>query len=166
MIEIDAKTLIAQMVNFGILLYLLKRFLFKPVGNMLDKRSQTIKGSLEEIEKDREEIAKLRDEYQERMTQLDKDNYRRMQEAIQKGQEAAAEKIALAEKKAGQIVKEAKVNIEREREEALKEVRNVVGDLAIEIASKVMGESYDTKAQTKLITRADCRMAEKSLSRR
>ena len=152
MIEIDPKTLIAQAVNFGILMYLLSRFLFKPIGNFLDNRSQTIKDSLAEIESDREEIVRLREEYQERMTKLDKENYQRMQEAIQKGQEAAAQVVAKSEEKAEQILVETRAIIDREKADALQEVLAEVGNLAVAIASKIVQENYDAKVQKKLIS--------------
>ncbi len=151
MIEIQMKTLIAQMVNFSILIFFLNKFLFSKLGAFLDKRSHSIKNSLDEIEKDRADIARLREEYQERVTQLDKENYQKMQEAIQKGQEAASQLLAKADGEAKQMLDTAREEVVREKEKALREVRSEIGSLAIEIAGKIIGESYNGKLQKKLV---------------
>src|SRR5512136_1154217 len=64
---IDFKVLIAQIINFGILFFILKHFLYKPILNGLDKRKKRIKESLEKAAEIEKRSAESEKEYNERM---------------------------------------------------------------------------------------------------
>ena len=71
--EIDLFTVVAQVVNFLVLVWILKRFLYKPVLGVIARRREGIEKSLAEAEKMRTEAHKLEQEYQGRLTEWEKE---------------------------------------------------------------------------------------------
>jgi F-type H+-transporting ATPase subunit b len=152
---IDPALLIAYLINFVILVFLLRLFLYRPVLNMLGERRQRIRESLEEADKVRQQAQVQRTEFQ-----------RELEEARRTSQEAAAraaeetEKmregiLAEARKEAEQIREQAHQQLEVERQQVMAELRRDVVDLAVELTRRVVGETLavDEQAQRKLIHR-------------
>ncbi len=152
---IDPALLIAYLINFVILVFLLRLFLYRPVLNMLGERRQRIRESLEEADKVRQQAEVQRTEFQ-----------RELEEARRTSQEAAAraaeetEKmregiLAEARKEAEQIREQAHQQLEVERQQVMAELRRDVVDLAVELTRRVVGETVavDEQAQRKLIQR-------------
>lgn len=68
-IGINIPGLISQFINFGVFLFLLTVFLYKPVIKVLDQRAEKIKESLDQAEKAREESAKSGEEVQKALAE-------------------------------------------------------------------------------------------------
>ena len=67
-------TIIAQFINFGVLIFLLNKFLYKPVLKTMEKRREDIKNKIEETEKKLEESEKLKEEYFNKLQEVEKEN--------------------------------------------------------------------------------------------
>lgn len=67
-------TIIAQIINFGVLIFLLNRFLFKPVMRTMEERRQDIKDRIEETQKKLEESDKLKEEYFSKLREVEEEN--------------------------------------------------------------------------------------------
>lgn len=67
-------TIIAQIINFGVLVFLLNRFLFKPVMRTIEKRKQDIKDIIEETQKKLEESDRLKEEYFNKLKEVEDEN--------------------------------------------------------------------------------------------
>lgn len=67
-------TIIAQLINFSVLLFILNKFLYKPVLKTMDKRREDIKNKIEETQNKLEESDKLKEEYFNKLQEVEKEN--------------------------------------------------------------------------------------------
>jgi F-type H+-transporting ATPase subunit b len=148
---INLNFLVAQLVNFLILLALLRLFLYKPVLNMLAERRQRIKEGLEAAEKAKEEAARERAEFEKKLEEERKLAQQRIAEATRASEKAREEIIKRAQEEAREIVARAREDAEKERERILAEARKQVAELTILSTQKVLGRMLDENLQKQLI---------------
>ena len=67
-------TIIAQIINFSVLLFLLNKFLYKPVMKTMEKRRNDIKQKIDDTEKKLEETEKLKEEYLNKLKEVEEEN--------------------------------------------------------------------------------------------
>lgn len=146
--------LLAQFINFILLLLILRAIAYKPILRMLDQRSERIRESMERAEAVKQQAARTEEEFA-----------RRLAEARREGQEivAQAEKIAdrlrqdemeKTRQEVDQLRAKALEDIERERERAVTELRKQVADLALFAAGRVVGRSLDQTSHYRLVDEA------------
>ncbi len=148
---INLNFLIAQLVNFLLLLALLRLFLYKPVLNMLAERRQRIKEGLEAAEKAKEEAARERAEFKKKLEEERKLAQQKIAEATRASEKAREEIIKKAQEEAQEIVARAREDAEKERERILAEARKQVAELTILSTQKVLGRMLDENLQKQLI---------------
>lgn len=148
---IDVSTLIAQLINFAILLLLLRFVAYKPIMKMLDERSGRVKESMEQAESIKEQAAKAEEETAKRIEEAGKEGQKILKQAMEAGEEARLKAQEEAKEEAGALIAKARTEIKHERDEAVEELRKEVADLAIMAAGKVIGRSLDKEAHIKLI---------------
>lgn len=138
---IDWKLILIQAVNFGLLLFVLHRFLYKPVLAIIDARREKIKRSIEHTLRAEEELGKAEAE-----------RIHILQEARLKGDALieGAKKSALGEehviikdahRKASHLLRDAERRIEREREEMVEKTERDVARMAVLAAEKILRTS-------------------------
>lgn len=148
---INLPGLITQFVNFGLLLFILWVFLFKPLQRVLDERRRRIEEGLKASESAQEaadearaqaqaEIQRGREEAQTIVAQA--------QEIAQRMQREAQEN---ARAEADSIVERARQEIQQERDQALAQLRTEFADLTITAAERVIGQAVDRPAHQRLI---------------
>ena len=151
MLDIDHWNFIWAAVNFILLFILLKIFLFKPVKKIMDERTRTIQDDLDAAKKSKEEAEALKKEYEDNIS----DAKQKAQEIIMKAHEdAESEKSAILKKsqeEADQIISDANKTIENERKRVLAQAQTQIADLAIEAASKIIGENLDDEKNRRLV---------------
>ena len=81
--EFDWSTLVLEVINFLILVWLLKRFLYQPVLNMIEKRRQKIEAELAQAAKGQEEAELLKKQYEERLTDWEREKRGSLDELAQ-----------------------------------------------------------------------------------
>ncbi len=148
---INLNFLIAQLVNFLLLLALLRLFLYKPVLNMLAERRQRIKEGLEAAEKAKEEAARERAEFEKKLEEERKLAQQKIAEATRASEKAREEIIKKAQAEAEEIVARAREDAEKEKERILAEARKQVAELTILSTQKVLGRMLDENLQKQLI---------------
>ena len=143
--------LIAQLVNFGILLLVLRLFLFKPIMKVMDERKRKIEEGLNASQA-AAHAAESSQEESRRALELARAEGR---EAIVRAQETAArlstEHEAQARREAESIVERARAEIERERQQAIQSLRAEFADLTVRAAERVVGQALDRTAHQRLI---------------
>lgn len=150
MIDINT-TFIWQLVNFFVLLYLLRRFLYGPVTEMLDKRSNKIESDLEEARKQKEKAAELRKKREQELKEARQKAQKIIDEAEDRGEERAEEIVEEARDEADRI-KERRMNeIEQARQEAADQLRRQVSSLSLQVAGKFLREELDQEKHEDLI---------------
>lgn len=150
---ISLPTLLAQIVNFVILLVLLYIFAYKPFMNMLDQRSNRIKESLAEADKVKAEAVKAEGDFKKRLEVSSKEGQEVIARAIRTGEEARQRAQQEAKQEAQALVERARAEIQRERDEAIGELRQEFADLTIVAAEKVIEKSLDKQAHQQIIER-------------
>ncbi|MFZ3101437.1 MAG: F0F1 ATP synthase subunit B [Desulfitobacteriaceae bacterium] len=144
-------TVVAQVLAFLLLVWLLSRYAWKPLMNMMEQRRMSIESSLAQAAEERQQAEKIKKEYQEEMRQARHEAQEVIARATKVSEERAVEILALAREEAEKVKKSALVDIERERDRAILEVKAQVADLSIAVAEKIIRHKLDLPNQAKLI---------------
>lgn len=144
---IEWTLLLAQIVNFGILIILLRMFLYQPVLNMLNARKERIAQSMKDAER---VSAAAREAEQEKSKVLEQ--ARREAQEIRAQATRDAEKIAQdvrgrAEQEATDIRMKAQADAAKQVELALADANKQIADLAIMATEKLLGRELANKAE-------------------
>ena len=132
-------------------MYLIKRFLFKPVNEMLQKRRAMADAEIQDATKAKEEAKTMRDQYEASISNA-KDEARQI---ISDAQKSATERgeaiVADAKKEAVAIKEKASADIAKERTAAFQQMKSEIGDIAVSIAGKVIEKEVKEADHQKLI---------------
>ena len=131
-------TFIAQILNLFIQAYLIKRFLFKPINEVLQKRQKLANQNIEEAKKAKEDAEAVKAEYESSMSNARAEAGRIIEDAKKDAGIRAEEMIKEAQAEASSIKAKAEADIRLERKKALNEVKDEIGSLAMDIAGKVV----------------------------
>ncbi len=140
-------TIIAVFVLFLIMSY----FLFNPARKMLAARQDKIKNDLDAAVTDKEEAAKLKEEYEEKLRNVEKEAEIILSEARKKALANETKMIADAKEEAARIIERAHTEAELEKAKVADEVKTEMINIASIMAGKVVGASIDTTVQNSLV---------------
>jgi len=129
---INLPTLLAQIINFAILLGLLYLVAYKPIMRMLDERSRKIKGSMEQTELIKQQAERAGEEVKEQIEAAGKEGMKIVAQAMRTGEEVRQKAKQDARKDAETLIGRARVEIQRERDGAIDELRKEFADLTIQ----------------------------------
>jgi F-type H+-transporting ATPase subunit b len=136
---------------FLILVFLMYRTVWPSVDKAFKDRRANIEGKLEQAEKDREEAEQLLEQYRRRLRDAEDETKQILDEARTNADRVRRELLAKAETDAGRELDRARQAIRAERDQAIRQLRNEVGTLAVELATRVVGDSLDRDRQLRLI---------------
>jgi F-type H+-transporting ATPase subunit b len=158
---INLPQLIAQAVNFFVLLALLRFTLYKPIIKMLDERKQRIAEGLNAAEIARAEAADAQVNIQAQLVTARQEG----QELVASAQNIATRIQAEAREQANRdrevALERARAEIDRERDRAIADLRGEFADITVAAAEKVINQSLDRQAHQRII---DETLAESSFS--
>ncbi len=143
--------LLTQIVGFLILLFLLNRFMFKPIFGILDQRQADIKATYDQIEQDRKRMEDTRRQYEQRLANIEAEAREKIQAAVLEAQALRDNLVADARQQAETIVVQGRNESERERQAAFLEMRQQIVAIAMAAAGKVVGENLNDARQTKMV---------------
>jgi F-type H+-transporting ATPase subunit b len=138
-------------IAFLILLFLMYRTVFPSVNKALKDRRDNIEGKLEQAERERNEAQELLEQYRRRLREAEDETQRILDEARANAERVRRELLGKAETDAGRELDRARQAIRAERDQAIRQLRNEVGTLAVELATRVVGDSLDRDRQLRLI---------------
>ena len=148
---INPVLLAAQVVNFAILLYLLNRFLYKPILKVLNERKATVARSL----KDAEEIEKrLEETTAQQQKILDKARLEAsalITEAKKESKDLSEKMLAETKGSVEEMMKRNREQLTLEKEQMLLEAKKDLAELVVETTLKVSGKAADSKDNRKLV---------------
>ena len=128
---------------FLVFWFLIGRFAFKPIANALKGREERIQSALDEAKRAREEMENLHAENEKLLAQAREERMHMLNEAKGLSDKLIGEAKTKAKEEAKKIVEKARIDIESQKNEALMEVKNKVGTIALEIAEKVIRRELD-----------------------
>jgi F-type H+-transporting ATPase subunit b len=141
---LDPWLLLWQGIAFGVLLFLMYRFAYKPVLNMLDQRAERIRESIAQAEQIKRDLAEAQRRGEEEMARARHD----AQELLQNARAASERTIAAARDEAQRqrekMLEDARGQIASETERAKIELRREVGRLTVLAATRVIGQELQT----------------------
>jgi len=148
---ISLPTLLAQVVNFGILFGLLYLVAYKPIMKKLDERSRKIKDSMEQTELIKQQAEHAEEEVKKQLEAAGKEGMEMMARAMHAGEEMRQKAQKEARQDAETIITRARAEIQQERDGAIDELRKEFVDLTIMAAGKVIEKSLDKQTHHQLI---------------
>ena len=141
-----------QTIIFILLIFLLKKFAWKPILDAVNEREEGIKNALLSAEKAREEMASLQSDNEETLKKARSERDSLLKEAREIKQQLIDEAKNEAKNEAKKIISQAQETIQNEKNAAIVDLKNQVAGLSIDIAEKVLKEKLsDDKAQMKLV---------------
>lgn len=144
-------TMIFAWINLLILYFVLKKLLFKPVKNMIDSRQKEIDDMYFGAESEKAEAHQLKQDYEERLAHAGEESEQILKNALRKAQLREEEILKEANEKAARTLERAEEQIELEKRRAVNEVKDEVSDLAIDIATAVIGRDVSADEHKELI---------------
>jgi len=143
--------LIAQIINFLLILVLLRMFLYKPILGMLDRRATRIRESLERAEAVQREADRSRAEFEEQIVEARRQGQQIVAQATEIGERMKEEARQDARREAETIIERARAEIQMARDQALTQLHQQFADLTILAASRVIDQSLDRERHRALI---------------
>jgi F-type H+-transporting ATPase subunit b len=148
---IDFKVIFVQIIGFLILFWVLNKFLFSRIKDMLTKRKEEIEAAYEKNEAGRQDIARLKEEYEEKITGIKLEAEKIVEEGREEAEAIKQEMLVQAEKDSKQLFERSKEEIEMEREKAISKAHSQIADLSLMVASKVIKKSLSHEDHLQLV---------------
>ena len=144
-------TFLFILVNVLILYLIMKRFFFEKIRAFMLSRQNAIQSAFETAEYREKEAERVRENYEAEYAQLDGKTREVIKEAKVRADAQAREIIQEAEKKAAQILSQTELEIQRQREKALEDMKQEIASLVIFAAEKVLEKQLDHPEQQSVI---------------
>lgn len=143
--------LLSQIVNFVLLLVILRMILYKPIVNMLDRRREKITTDLQEADKARSQAEAAKQEYEKQLDEAREERRSIVAQATEQAEKMKEDILAEARAEAQEVVAKTEEDVEALRRQTLVGAQDQIVDLAMAAAGKVVGESLDEQAHRRLI---------------
>ena len=141
-----------MVLSFSVILFILKKFAWKPILKALKERENTIDTALKSADKAREEMEHLKADNEKIIKEAKNVRDNLLKEARQVKDKIISEAKQKANSEANIIIADAKRQIENEKEAAVDEIKNQIAGFSIEIAEKILKKKLEkTKDQKDLI---------------
>lgn len=146
-------TLIAQIVNFIILLWVLAKFAYKPLLKAMDDRRAKIVKDMDQADHARKDAEDLKEQYVEQLKNAKKEANDIVSKANTMAQQLHDEALANAQKERAELLASGRQNVEMEKRKALLEVREQIIALSTEITGRVLQAKLDSAEDQALISK-------------
>ena len=140
-----------SIVSFGLLLFILYKYAFPPLLEVLDAREKKIKESLEHAERLQQEAKALMSEYETRIKNARKETEAILEKARARSQQILEESAKSARQESERMLASARQEIEREKIKLMKEVRQFTGDLVVSATEKLLQRTLNKADHQRLI---------------
>lgn len=145
--------LAAGIIAFAVVFFFIWRYATPAINRMLEQRQAAISGQIEDAEKAKTEAEGLLADYKGQLAEARTEGNKIIEEARESAEQMKSDIVAKAEAEADQIRARAREEAEGERSRALAEARSQVGDISVDLAGKIVGESLDQQSHQALIDR-------------
>lgn len=145
--------LIAGIVAFAIVFFFVWKWAVPAINRMLEQRQAAVAGQIADAEKAKAEAESLLADYRGQLAEARAEGNKIIEQARQTAEQMRADIVAKAEADAEQIRARARDEAAGEMARALTEAKSQVGDISVDLAGRIVGESLDAKAHQALIDR-------------
>ena len=149
--EIDPKQILIHAIGFLILLAILRKFAWGAILGTMEVRRKRIADEFAAIEQTKQELAKLKGDYQEQIDRIEEEARSKIQQAVDEGRRVGAEVEESARAHAREVLEKSKEAIALEVAKARLELKDQVVDLAIQATHKVLQQHLDEETDRRMI---------------
>ncbi len=141
-----------MVISFSLLLYILKKYAWKPILKVLKERDESIEKALTAAEQARKDMSQLQTRNEDLLKEAILEREKIVKEAREMRESILREAKSQAVVEANKVMENAKAAIEHEKLGAISEIRNIIATYSIDIAEKIVKEKLtDDKRQKELI---------------
>ena len=147
-------TFFVELIAFGILLFLLGKYVIPPINRAMTARQDAIRTEFAQLDEAKSEAEAAEEEFKSQIADARHEAARIREEAREQGATIIAEMREQAQTEAARIVEHAHAQIEADRKAAVASLRTEVGTLATTLAGRIVGESLEDEArQSRVVDR-------------
>ncbi len=150
-LEINVGLQIWVILTFVVMMGLLAKLAFKPIGEALERRGSTIKAQLDEAERSRAEAKKLMEDYQKQIAEARVEAGKVIEEARQLGEKVRKDVVDKANSEASAIVSRSAEEIVRQKEKGIQEMKDTVASLSVQIAGRIIEKEVNEATHKQLV---------------
>ncbi|MGA9162073.1 MAG: F0F1 ATP synthase subunit B [Actinomycetota bacterium] len=143
--------LLVGALAFGVLFFFMWKWVLPRLGALLEERRSKIQGDLERAEETRRQAEQELAEYRQQLANAREESNRIIEEARKTAEQLRADIQARADREAAAAVSKAQEEIRAERDRVFQELRGEIGEIAVTLAGRVVGEALDTRTHQRLI---------------
>ncbi len=149
----DPTFFVAQIINFLILAFIFKKFLYKPLLKLLKERAKTIEKGLADAQKAQLELEKANNRSEEILKKAAQDAEKILDETKKNAEEIRSELLESSKAESQKIIEQARLTAEQEFVKAQEKARDMSLDLSQKILDKVLGELFTKQEKEKILER-------------
>jgi len=142
----DSGLLIWMLLSFGIVLFVLTKYAWKPILRGIKDREKTIEDALIIAEKTKTEMLKLQASNEKILAEAYLESDKLIKEARQLKDKLVDEAKVQAQQEAQKVVESARISIDNEKKAAIKEIKDQVAELSVLVAEKILKEKLGGQA--------------------
>lgn len=142
MLRLDFNLLLT-MINLVVLFLVLRKFLFRPVMDIMEKREAMIADGIKDANDQRADAAKLKQQYEDALSGAKDESLKMIEQAKKEARVEYDRIVGEADTQAGKMLKTARETIDLEKEQTLREMKGQVAGLAMDAARKILMEQSD-----------------------
>lgn len=153
-VTLDIWTLVFTWVNLLILFFLVKKLFMKPIEKMLEERNAEIEADYSKAKTAQEDADRMRSEYEEKLAASHTEAEKIVSDAVASANLRGDAIVKEAEEKATGMIERAEKNIAAQHSAAMADIKGEIGQMAVDIAKKLIEKDIDTKDHEELIDKA------------
>lgn len=150
MIDLNA-TLVAQIINFLILVALLAKFAYKPLMKILAERQERIAGNIAAAERERQEAEALRQDYLKQLDDARAHAQAIVDKAAHLAEQTKDEILAAAREESARLIKVAQEESDRQRDKVMEQLKADMVSLSLAAAAKIIERNLDAETNAQLV---------------
>lgn len=149
--QIDWITTIAQIINFLVLVYLLKRFLYRPIVSAMNRREERIAHRIEEAAQQSAAARQQGDAYREQIQEFDRQREQLIAEAKRDAEAQRTQLLDALRDEIASIRTRWNEEVQREQQAFLAQARQMVGEQVCLVARQALGDLADTELEKQML---------------
>jgi len=149
MLRLDIN-LVFTIINLLVLYFLMKKFLFKPVNNIIAKREEAIQKQYDDANETKAQAQELKSQYEASLAGAKEDSAKLVQEAREKARVEYDRIVKSADDEVTKKLQKAEETIEEEKRKSLRSMQDQIQDLVVAAATKVVGEQVNAEDSRRL----------------
>ena len=150
-LQISVPEFIWTIISFFLFMFLLNKFLFKPVMKIISDRQKEIDDQYADAEQSKADAAALKEQYETRLSEANAEKEAILKDAYRKAQLRDEEMLRQAQEQAAATLRRADEQIALEKKRAMNDIKDEVSVMAVDIASAVLARDIKRNEHAELI---------------